>query len=430
MSYRYYLQWASLMAWLLGSLLLPTVQGQTQLSAKVPLALREAEQLALEKDPVTRQLQEQAGAFSERAVADGQLPDPQLSIGIAEVPLTNFNIARNPDTELQLGISQSFPRGCTLRFKSEQTLAMARTDEARAENQRRTVLKALRIAYFELLYQVRAEQILEENTRLFTQLRDITERQYAAGRDVQHEVIRAQLELSLLEDKLADAVANKGMARAELAKWISDPEAERPLPAELPQLMPVPEPAALFVLLPQHPLMRAENALVDASEKSVAIAREQYKPGWMLSMMFADRTSGGFAENTSRDFLTAMVTLDLPLFREKRQDRNLVASQKEHMAAQFSRADRLRELRQMAEAGYASFQQLGKRLELYRSRATIEAVQTAEAAFNAYQNGVTDFTTLVRARMAVVDTQLGLSRVQVDRAKVQANLLYLAGEHP
>lgn len=430
MSYRYCLQWARLTVWLMGLLLCPAVQGQTQPSAKAPLALPEAEQLALAKDPVTRQLEAQAGAFSEHAVADGQLPDPQLSFGIAEVPLPNFNIARNPDTELQLGISQSFPRGQTLRYKSEQTQAMASAEEARAENQRRTVLKALRIAYFELFYQVHAEYILEENTRLFAQLREITELQYAAGRDVQHEVIRAQLEFSLLEDKLAEVIASQGVARAELAKWISEPEAERPLPLDLPQLPPMPEPAALFALLPQHPLMQAENALVDASEKSVAIAREQYKPGWMLSVMFADRTSGGFAENTSRDFLTAMVTLDLPLFREKRQDRNLAASQKEHMAAQFSRADRLRELRQMAEAGYTSFQQLGKRLALYRSRATIEAAQTVEAAFNAYQNGVTDFTTLVRARMAVLDTQLGLLRVQVDRAKAQANLLHLAGEHP
>lgn len=416
----------SLVPWLLNT----SAQAENQDQTKLPLDLHEAEQLALERDPVTKQLQEQAGAFSERAVADGQLPDPQLSVGIAEVPITNFNVGRNPDTEIQLGISQSFPRGRTLDYKSEQTQAMGSAEEARAENQRRTVLKALRIAYVELFYQLRAERILEENKKLFTQLRDITERRYAAGRDVQHELIRAELELSLLDDKLTDIVASQEMARAELAKWITHAQAERPLPAELPRFPQVPEPAALSSSLWQHPLMSAENAMVQASEKSVAIAREQYKPGWNINLMYADRTSGGFTENTSRDFFTALVTVDLPLFREKRQDRSLAASQKEHVAAQFSRADRLRELKQMAEGAYASFQQLGKRLELYRSRATVEAAQAAEATFNAYQNGVADFTTLARARMAVLDTQLGLLRIQIDRAKAQAKLLYLAGERP
>lgn len=176
--------------------------------------------------------------------------------------------------------------------------------------------------------------------------------------------------------------------------------------------------------------MQAESGMVQASQKSVAIAREQYKPGWMLNLMFADRTSGGFDENTSRDFLSATVTVDLPLFREKRQDRALASSQQEQAAAEYARADRLRELVRMAQSEYATWRQLGKRLAIYRGRAAVEAAQNAEATFNAYQNGVADFTTLSRAQMTVLDTRLALLRVQSERAKTQANLLYLAGECP
>ncbi|MCI0352611.1 MAG: TolC family protein, partial [Acidobacteriales bacterium] len=99
--------------------------------------------MALGQDPATRQREAQAQALSERAVADGQLPDPQLSLGLGDVP-SNFKVDEDPDTELQLGLSQAFPRGRTLRYKSEQTNAMAQAENARAEDQRRTVLKALR----------------------------------------------------------------------------------------------------------------------------------------------------------------------------------------------------------------------------------------------------------------------------------------------
>ncbi|MDQ3773678.1 MAG: hypothetical protein M3461_04545 [Pseudomonadota bacterium] len=87
--------------------------------------------------------------------------------------------------------------------------------------------------------------------------------------------------------------------------------------------------------------LRRRDGLHGAAAERHRVSSE-YKPGWNLSLLFAGRTSGGFADNTSRDFLSAMVTVDLPLFRDKRQDRTLAASQDEHAAAQFAQAHRLR----------------------------------------------------------------------------------------
>lgn len=429
MSNHYPARRRRLSACLIGLLLCPASLGYAEDLTRAPLSLREAERLAVRNDPVARQREAQAQAFSERAVADGQLPDPQLSLGLGDVP-SNFRVDEDPDTELQLGLSQAFPRGRTLRYKSEQTSAMAQAENARAEDQRRAVLKALRAAYLELSHQTHALAILEENRTLFAQLSEITEQQYAAGRDNQHEVLRAQLELSLMEERFAEVSGMREAARAELVKWITAPEAERPLPAQYPVLPEVPELGALLASLRCHPIMQAESAMVQASMKSLAIAREQYKPGWMLNLMYGHRTSGGFEENTSGERFSAAVTVDLPLFREKRQDRTLASSQWEHAAAEYSRVDRLRELTRMAESEYATWKQLGKRLDIYSSRASLEATQNAEATFNAYQNGLTDFTTLARARMTVLETELARLRVQSERGKAQANLLYFAGDCP
>ncbi len=429
MSNRFLVRRRRMAACLMGMWLCPAALACAAVLNRAPLSLGEAEKLALENDPIAQQREAQAQAYSERAVAESQWPDPQLSLGLGDVP-SNFKVGEDPDTELQIGLSQSFPRGRTLRFKSEQTNAMAQAENARAEDQRRTALKALRAAYLELRHQTHALAILEENRTLFAQLREITEQQYAAGRDNQHEVLRAQLELSLLEERLAEVAGMREGARADLAKWITAREAQRPLPDQSPELPEVPERAALLASLSCHPLMQAEGAMVQASMKSLAIAREQYKPGWMLNFMFGHRTSGGFEDNTSGERFSAAVTVDLPLFREKRQDRMLAASQKEQAAAEYARVDRLRELTRMAEGEYATWTQLGKRLDIYTGRAAAEAGQNAEATYNAYQNGLTDFTTLARARMTVLETELARLRAQSERGKAQANLLYLAGDCP
>ncbi|MGH8563623.1 MAG: TolC family protein [Gammaproteobacteria bacterium] len=233
-----------------------------------------------------------------------------------------------------------------------------------------------------------------------------------------------------MEERLAEVAGMREAARADLAKWITTPEAERPLPDRYPVLPEVPELGALLASVRCHPLMQAESAMVQASMKSLAIAREQYKPGWMLNLMVGHRTSGGFEDNTSGERFSAAVTVDLPLFREKRQDRTLASSQWEHAAAEYSRVDRLRELTRMAQGEYAIWMQLGKRLDIYSSRASLEATENAEATFNAYQNGLTDFTTLARARITVLETELARLRARSERGKAQANLLYIAGDCP
>lgn len=393
-----------------------------------PLTLIEAEQIALDTDPVVVQLQAQSAALSERAVAEGQLSDPELSFGIAEVPLDNFSLGDHEDTELRLGLSQAFPPGHTRRFRTERMDAMAGVERARGLNQRLLVQREVRTAYVDLYYQQEVKRVLELNHDLFQEMVDITTRQYAAGRGNQHDVLRAQLELSLITDRVEEAIGSIEIARAELTKWITAAHASRPLPDEEPEL---PVPLALETILaglPQHPLLAAEDAGIEAAQKSVAIAQEQYKPQWMLDFMLSENTGSAFSQRPGPDFAGVFLTMSLPIFTNKRQDRELAASRQEATAARYGRTDRLRELTRIAEGEYANLNRLDHRLELYRERATVEAEQTREAAFNAYQNGLVDFETLVRARALALETELEMLRLQANRLKSRISLLYIAGE--
>ena len=398
------------------------------LAIGAPLTLSEAEQRALEADPVIAQLHAQATALSERAVADGQLPDPELSLGIAEVPLNNFDLGDHEDTETQLGLSQAFPPGHTLRYRTGRMDAMADAERARALNQRLLVLRDVRSNYIELQYRQEVGHILDLNRDLFRELAETAERQYAQGRGNQHDVIRAQLELSLIEDRIEETAGAIDVARAELGKWVGAGDAARPVSADEPVLPAPPERQELLARLTQHPLLAAEDASIEAADKSVAIAQEQYKPQWMLDFMLSDNTGSAFDLQPGPDFAGVWLKMSLPIFTNKRQDRTLAASRQEASAARYGRADRLRDLIQRAESEYANLLRLERRLDLYRNRASVEAEQAQEAAFNAYQNNLIDFETLVRARALALETGLEVLRLHADSLKTRVNLLYLSGD--
>lgn len=396
----------------------------------LPLDLSEAQRLAAQADVVVPRLRANATALQERAVADRQLPDPKLKLGAMNLPIDSFDRSDVPMTQLQLGVQQAFPPGATLRHRSQKTHAMAEAGDAHALAQQLQLRRDVNTRYLELHYQLRAARIIAKSRRVFEQLVEITRAHYAAGRKNQQDVLRAGVELALLDDRETLIHTGVDLARAELAQLIGMLAVQRPLQTELPKLA---EPMAYEVLadrLVEHPLLLAQGHQVEASQQAVELARQRYKPAWMLDVTYGER-SGREANGSARsDFVSAMVVMDMPIFTGKRQDRWLAASQQEVVAARYKRQDRLIELQRQLDSKYAQWQRLGERLQGYEQSVLPKAHQNADASLNAYQSGVTDFTGLMRARLTELNSTLTALRLRVDRAQANAHLLYLAGGQP
>ncbi len=409
------LLWASL------ALFLPPHTGR----ADERITLAEAERLALEHDPAVRTHEARAAALDEAAVADGQLPDPRLRTGLYNLPLDDFSLASQPTTQWRLGIQQAFPRGDSLKYKAGRTRARAEAERAQAALSAAQARRGVREAFLEILYQQGAHRIVVENRALFAALVNITQAHYGAGRSDQQDVLRAELELSRLDDRL-DRIRNaEESARADLQRWIGA-AASRPLAPGLPGLPAPPAETELRRALERHPEITRRSAVIQARQQAVDLAREQYKPGWGLGVEYRKRFGHDPGGDARTDMAAVMLTLDLPLFTEKRQDRRLAASQKEADAAFLERADTYRRMRRLLAREYANWRRLGDRAARYDSELVDAAHQNAEAALNAYQSGTLEFTNLMRARITELDVQLQALRVGVDRLKAQARLLYLA----
>ena len=398
-------------------------------SSQADLDIDESVRLALLDDPVIAASQARSQALSDAAVADGQLPDPKLRTGLYNVPLDDFDLGDDPATQLRLGIEQSFPRGDTLQYRQRQSEWLATAMQAMSEMAARKVERDVRKQYLELYYQVQAEGIIAKSRGLFAQLVDITRSQYATGRVSQQDVLNASLELSRLDDRSTRIRSEEDQQRAALGKWIGD-AAQLPVNSDFPALPDLPGKDALLASLPEHPEIRVETARLQAENQNINIAREQYKPGWSAGVEYRKRFGDDPAGDSRSDMMAAMVTVDLPLFTANRQDRRLAASVQEASAVELNRDDRMRELQQQLNSDHANWQRLGERASLYQSRLLHEAAANAQASLNAYQSGVTEFTTLMRARIADLEVRLNELRIRVDRAKAQANLLYFAGATP
>jgi len=396
-------------------------------SVAFALSLQQAEQLALEADPLIMSYKASSRSYDAESTANGTLPDPKLRLGMFNVPLDTFSTSEDPSTQLRIGIQQEFPRGDTTDLKQQQSKWLAQAAMAQAENERLQLLMNVRDTYINLYHEIEAGSIVNETRELFLKLVKITEDQYAAGRANQQDVIHADLELSRLDDRATRIRGNEDEYRAYLAQWVGD-IAWQDIDSNLPVLPDVPDNIEINQLLTQHPAVMVETARVEASRKMIEVTRQDYKPGIGAFVEYRKRFGENPDGSDRSDMMAAMVTVDIPLFTENRQDKNVAAREESTNAARYSRDDKLRILKRKLDKDRAIYRRLGERELLYKNKLINSATSNAEASLNAYQSGVTEFTTLMRARIMELDVRLDNLRIQVDRLRAQARLLYITGE--
>ena len=391
----------------------------------IPLTMAKAAELALASDPVVAASVSRAEALEADAVADSQLPDPKFRTGLYNVPLDDFDLGKTPTTQWRLGVLQSFPRGDTLEYKSLKTKSQSRAERFRAEAEKRKILRDVRKTYLDAYYQVAAEKIIRGSRKLFENLTEITQVQYGSGGSSQQDVLRAELELSRLDDRINKVQMMEDSARARLSKWIGE-AAWQPLDNVLPKIPEPPSEKQLAEALEQHPEIDQQTAKVEMWKQNIGIAREQYKPGWSVGAEYRKRFGDNPDGSNREDMAAVMLTVDMPVFTDKRQDKRLSASQKRASAASLDRVNTMRKLRERLTLAEANRKRLNERLERYERRLLNEAEENADSALQAYQSGTIEFTGLMRARITELEIHIQALKLRVELMKTKADLLYLA----
>ena len=389
--------------------------------ALLTLTLTRAESLALEQAPALARARTNVSASAERVVYEGRLPDPQLVLGAINVPTDSFSFREEDMTMSMIGIRQSFPPGDTLALKGRRAEKELTREEAKVEVERRNLLKQVRQAWLELYFQQESLRRLQESRRLQQKLLEAAEGRYRAAADMQQVAIRARQAVARVNEREPMLKAQIARTRAQLGRWIGA-AATLPLPAALPVL---PVPATDFDAA-RHPEWLASEAMFDAARLEVDMARQDYKPAWMLDLSYGLRRP--MPDGTERpNMVTAMVTLDLPVFRAKRQDRRLAEKQAMENGARFEAEDKRRELEAMHQSMRAEYDALAERARIFEEQLLPAMRRESQVTIAGFARDQTEYRD---AQMKVLDTELEYTRVRVDLARTQAELLYLTGEQP
>jgi outer membrane protein TolC len=389
------------------------------------LTLEQAISLTLESETVSRAFEFRALGFDEESVAAGSLPDPKLKLGAANFPTDTFARDQEPMTQLQIGVIQAFPRGSSRSLRSKIKGNNASKSRLMAEDALLAAQRDVSKNWLELYYWLQAEKIVMQSRSWFNNLLGVTESQYRVGSATQQDVVQSELELERLNDRLEGIRIKQDMARSDLSRWVGADASMRALPEKL-SLMAAPQISDERIT--QHPLIQARDVDIRTNTDEVELSRQAYKPGFAVDVTYGDR-SGQNPDGSDRpNFLSARVLMDIPLFTSKRQDKKLASSQQKLEAVKQDRETAVRKLSSKLQRAQSSLRILDRQILLYSDRLVPQSNSHAELALKAYENSRVEFDSVMRARIAELDTHLKAIRLEVDRAQTISMLNYIAGE--
>jgi outer membrane protein TolC len=386
--------------------------------AQPELTLAEAERLALAQAPWLAHHRTNVEAVAERAEYEGRLPDPQLTLGVINVPTDGYRLNQEDMTMVNVGVRQMFPPGDTLKLRSQRAEKELTREQARLEMERRNLLRQVRLTWLELYYQEQALRLLTDSRELAARQLADAEGRYRAAQEPQQVFLKQRQVLARLMEREPMLRAQIVRLRGQLARWVGD-LAHQPLPDALPELTPLAESFDPT----RHPDWLAAQAGLEAAQTEVALTRQEYKPGMTFDLSYGARqaTPDGRARP---DMVTALVTFDLPIFRAKRQDRRLSEKQTLEVAARWETEDKRRDLQAQYDATQAEHGALTRRAKIISDELLPAIQREARVAAGIAR----DQSERREAQLKELDTQLELLRLHVDTARSQAELHYLTGE--
>ncbi len=356
-----------------------------------------------------------AEAAQERVLPAGALPDPLFRIELMDIT----NSGQEASASLLPGrvgstkytVIQPLPFWGKRELKREVADAEAGSAQFAASASWIDLSARLKAAYAEYYRAMVSLRLTREIADLAGRIAQISQARYASGLVPQQDVLRAEVERTLLNAELITLETEQHHLHSRVNALLSRP-ADAPLadPAALRLLPALPGlPALQQRLAERNPQLAAQQLKVAASEKnSEGVVKNRY-PDFAL----------GISPTQVRNGVNqwgVMLELNIPLQQDsrrahEREARSLVS------AAKARRAALENQLSAELSAAFEDFEAARRSEALMRTRLNPQSNLNYQAALAAYENGKVDFATLLEAQR-----QIRKSRLEELKAGVEAQL--------
>ncbi len=349
------------------------------------------------------------------------LPDPKFTYGyfIEEVE-TRVGPQRN-----KLEIMQTFPWFGEIEARTDAAAAAAKAARKRYEAAKLKLFAEVKDAFYEYTYLARAIEIAKENLELIQHFEEVARTKYMAAATGHPDVIRAQIELARLEDKLKTLEELRKPIVARLNAVLNRQSHEMlpwPRRAEFRGAQ-LSRDKMIELLRARNPELEALDFELQAAKNKVNLAKKKFWPDMGVGVGWTDTGSAlnpGMSDS-GKDPIILMFTMNLPIWREGYKAAELQAKANV-LKASHQKKEAENAIIARAERSLYDFEDSDRKRKLYGDVLIPKAEELLGASETAYKAGTVDFLSLINAQQKLLEFQLHYQRAMTDNQQELARL--------
>jgi len=379
----------------------------------------------LAKNPELQAVRKRHEAALTRPYQDSALPDPRITAGWSSNgnPLPGTGLGVEPTSNIGMQIAQELPYPGKRTLKGGMARKVADSEGQMFHARELGLVAQLKGAFYELRFIYEALDILRRSQFVLQRLAKVAEARYSVGKAMQQDLIKSQVEISILENRLVLLEQRKASVTAEIVALLSRPPGSKLGRPESAQK--VPELPALELLEGRagqaSPMLRSQRALIDSKQLGVQMARKEYYPDF-------DVMAGYYNMGRMKDMWEMKVQVNVPVYFWRKQrygleesTLRLVEAQRTYRSTEQMLAFRIRDRFQIADASR-------KLMELYSKRIVPQSQFALESSLASYETGAVDFLTVFSNFNTILEYETSYYEQQAEYLKALSSLEELVAQ--
>lgn len=366
-------------------------------------------------------------AAVKRAVHADVLPDPKFNFGYYTTPLET----RGGPARYKYGLSQKLPFFGKLGLREQKALREADGLKARFDELKLKTFYEVKKVYYEYAYLARSIDITKETIALMDYLEKIANARFSTGSASHADLIRPQVELGKLEDRLRSLQDLKTPLAAQINSLLDRPDnAEVPLPSSIPVMVVTEDKATLMAEMKEtSPHLRYWDMKEASEQAGVELAERDFYPDFTFGVESTEVEPSRAPTHVTGDGqnpVMVSMSFNLPVWFNDKQaavDENRARA----AAARRTHAGLERKLEAQLQLVLYKYRDAGRKLKLYRDALIPKAEQSLGVVMEAFMTGSGSSLDLVDAEQTLLELQLSYYRALTDQAQRMAEMEMLVG---
>jgi TolC family type I secretion outer membrane protein len=326
-------------------------------------------------------------------------------------------------------LSQPVITGGQAYAQVQRSIALVRAARADLLNAEQQVLLAAATAYMDVVRDVIALHLNEENVAVLMRQRDATKTQLDAGAATKTDLQEVDVRIAGAQASLALAQSQLSQSRAGFERIIGRPpetlEQSPPVPA-----LPASENQALSLALRLAPRIQAAQANDKAAEYGVDDAVGALMPHASIVAQY-DYTQHSLASpfglNSKANAVSVLGQVSIPIYQGGAEDARIRQAKEAQTQTRLNIADADLATRQITKSAWAAFN-AARAAVTYNERRVVSAGQALEGVIQQQHQGERSILDILNAQQERLAAQLALASSRHDMIATSYQMLAAVGE--